>query len=404
MTETLTMSKKELKRIPILQQVVDETMTLLEASVALGLSERHAFRVLSRFKADGAAGLIHRLRGRHSEHRCSESLRQRVVALYRQTYGDYGPTLFCEKLEKYHDIVLCSETIRRILTADGLWKARTKKHPHRKKRPRREAIGELVQFDGSPHDWFEGRGPKCVLLHAIDDASNRTFLRFAQSENTTDCMRTMRAYIEHYGIPAALYVDFGSVFKDAKRQTQFERAMGDLGVDMIHAYSPQAKGRVERGNQTHQDRLVKDMRQAKIASIDTANAFLEREYLAEHNARFANVADQPDIHRSAEGIDLDLIFCFLDTRIVANDYTIQLHGRYIQLQRSAAPLPPPRTRVIVRRFLDDSLHIYWNEHELAFTHIKERPRKPTAVSRPPAALHAWRTQNQRLRTRIMTPP
>jgi hypothetical protein len=293
------------------------------------------------------------------------------------------------------------------LIVSGQWSVATRKHPHRKKRPRREAIGEMLQFDGSPHDWFEGRGPVCTLLHAIDDASNQTFLRFAPSENTIDCMRTMRAYIEHYGIPQSLYVDFGSVYKDGETQTQFERAMEkDLDVRIIHANSPQAKGRVERGNRTHQDRLVKELRLANISTIDEANAFLDAQYLKAHNDRFASTQALPDVHQRVNGRNLDLIFCIQDTRVVANDYTIQRNARYIQLLHSHAPLPAPRQRVMLCTFLDGSLHIYWNDNELAFKHLKEKPRKPGRKTPLLGTQHPWHAHNQQLtsRNKIMTPP
>ncbi len=396
MPETLIMSKQELERIPIVEKVIEGTLTHVEAGRQLALSERQVYRITTRYKTDGAAGLVHKLRGRRSHNRYPDALRERVVTLYRQQYGDYGPTLFSEQLAKHYHIELSNETARRWLKRAGLWMAVTKRHPHRTKRPRRESIGALVQFDGSPHDWFEGRGAPCTLLHMIDDASNRVFLRFAESENTVDCMRTMRAYIERYGIPAALYVDFGSVYKDGTTRTAFESAMADLGVCIIHAHSPQAKGRVERGNQTHQDRLVKALRQANIASIAAANAFLDCDYLREHNQRFAHTDGIPDVHRSSAGIDLDTIFCYRFARVVANDYTIQLHTRYIQLLKSEAPLPPPRTRVIVKCFLDGSLHVYWNEHELAHSMLDQKPSFHPVVQRKPAAWHPWRTKNQRL--------
>lgn len=411
--ETLTMSKRERKRMSILDRVQQGTLTRLEASGELDVSERQLYRVQARYRKHGDAGLIHKLRGRSSNRGRPSTVRKHVLALYRQSYADYGPTLFCEELEKRHHIVLDSETARRWLMADAQWAGSRKKHPHRRKRPRREAIGDLVQFDGSPHDWFEGRAPACTLLHAIDDASNQTFLRLATSENTVDCLRTMRLYVERYGIPRQLYVDFGGVFKDGKVRTQFERAMKDLGVEIIHAHSPQAKGRVERGNRTHQDRLIKAMRQEGISSIHAANAFLDRAYLADHNVHFATTDGLPNVHRSIEGFDLDKIFSMQETRVVANDYTIKVNARYIQLLCSESPLPPPKRRVDLRQFLDGSLHIYWNENELTYKRLEEPPRKKRHVARHLPATHHWRTQNQRLhprrrrlrtRRQIMTPP
>jgi hypothetical protein len=411
MSETLTMSKKELTCVTILEQVIAGTMDRAEAARRLDFSDRHLRRILARFAQGGAAALVHKLRGRRSNNHCDDTVRIEVLRLHRTFYADFGPTLFCEILATRHGIVRAEQTIRNWLVAAGQWTVATRKHPHRKHRPRREAIGEMVQFDGSPHDWFEGRGPACTLLHVIDDASNRTFLRFAPSENTIDCMRTMRAYIERYGAPQSLYVDFGSVYKDHASKTQFERAMEtDLDVRIIHAHSPQAKGRVERGNRTHQDRLVKALRVANISTIDEANAFLDATYLKAHNDRFASTEALPDVHQAVNGRNLDLIFCIQDTRVVANDYTIQLNARYIQLLHSHAPLPAPRQHVIVRQFLDGSLHIYWNDNELTFKHLKEKPRKRGRKTPTPGAQHPWLGHNQHLKSRritrdtIMTPP
>lgn len=410
--ETLTMSKKERDRISILERLKRKTISHAAAAAALAISERQLYRIASRVRAEGDAGLIHRLRGHPSNRGRGGELRRTVLALYRQRYADYGPTLFCERLEKVHAIILDGETARRWLIADKQWLPAQRKHRHRKKRERRPATGSLLQFDGSPHDWFEGRGPACTLLHAIDDASGRAFLRFAKSENTIDCMRLMRDYVERYGRPREIYVDFGSVFKDGKTRTQFERAMKDLDIDIIHAHSPQAKGRVERGNRTHQDRLIKAMREAQISSIHKANAFVDRVYLAEHNAQFATTDGLPDVHRSLEGFDLDNIFCLQYERVLANDYTIRLHGSYVQLLTGEAPLPPPRRRVVLRESFDGTLRIFWNEHALAFQQLHQRPRSHKKEPRHLPAQHRWRTQNARLhparilrkRTKLMTPP
>jgi transposase len=234
MTETLTMSKKEIKRISVLQELSERKLTHAEAALKLGVCERHTYWLHKRFSTQGEAGLVHGLRGKPSNYHRQPSERQKVLELYGTSYADYGPTLFCEELARRHGIEVDHETVRRWLSRAGLWAAATKKHPHRRKRPRRTAIGDMVQFDGSPHDWFEGRGPECTLLHAIDDASNLTFLRLAKSENTIDAMRTMRQYVERYGAPRQLYVDFGSVYyQDNETPTQFKRAMKALGTEII---------------------------------------------------------------------------------------------------------------------------------------------------------------------------
>lgn len=410
MSETLTMSKKELTHVTIFEQLAAGSMDRQEAAQRLGYCDRHMRRKAAQFAEEGPAALVHKLRGRPSNNAPHDSVREEVLRLHRTYYADFGPTLLCETLAERHGIIRSPQTIRNWVVAAGQWKAATRKHPHRKKRPRREAIGEMLQFDGSPHDWFEGRGPKCTLLNAIDDASNQSFLRLAVSENTHDCMRAMRTYVERIGIPQQLYVDNGSVYKDVKTKTQFELAMDDLGVEIIRAHSPQAKGRVERSNRTHQDRLVKALRLANISSIEAANAFLDADYTAKYNTQFATTQGLPDIHQSVKGRNLDLIFCIRDTRVVANDYTIQLNARYIQLLPSQAPLPAPRQQVLLRQFLDGSLHIYWNDNELAFKHLKEKPRKHGRKTPIPGTRHPWLGHNQHLKSRqstrdkIMTPP
>jgi hypothetical protein len=316
-----------------------------------------------------------------------------TLRLHRQLYADYGPTLFAEMLQEYHHLTIDADTLRRWLKGAGQWLGIRAERRHRQKRQRRDAIGALVQSDGSFHEWFEDRGPACCLLVAIDDASGRVFMRFAESENAYDVLATLKAYVLQYGIPREVYVDFGSVYyAKKKRLTDVSRALSRLGVNVIHAYSPQAKGRVERSNRTHQDRLVKALRRHNVSTIEDANRFLDKTYLQEHNARFARADHLPDIHRSPQGIDLKNIFCFETTRYVNNDYSLTLNARYIQLLKSPAPLPPPRHHVTIRRWLDSSLHIFWNDHELRFQHLDHKPRPlPRFVPHPPND-HPWRNK------------
>jgi len=390
----LTMTQAERDRAQVLKQVCARTLTIVAASKMLCMSERHLYRVLSRFRIEGDRGLIHKLRGCPSNRGYPRRLKVRVLELYwRPEYRDYGPTLFAEVLLKDHKILVDHETVRRWLMARGGTNVQRRKRPHRSKRPRRSAIGELVQFDGSDHDWFEGRGPQCTMLHMIDDATNRVFLRFAASENTADCMRTFWDYCERYGIPRCLYIDRGSVFyAEDGAVTDFGRAMATLGVQMIFANSSEAKGRVERGNRTQQDRLIKALRRKRISSIGAANRFLERSYLKDHNDHFALPADGlPDVHRPLESsIKLEQILCFQTHRYVNHDYTITLNATYIQILKGPYVLPRPKQHVIVRRYLDDSLHIFHGNQELRFTMLPGKPasRKPPRVI--PSNTHPWR--------------
>jgi transposase len=390
MEPILMMSAKERDRLTILTQVCEAQLSVAEAAELLSISQRQTYRILKRFRVEGAKGLLHRLRGHPSNRGYNEALRQRVVKLYRQDYRDYGPTLFSEKLIEHHRLQINHETVRRWLMANGGSNVQRKKRPHRKRRERRAAIGELVQFDGSEHDWFEGRGPTCTVLHAIDDASNRTFLRFAPSEDTANALASLRMYCERYGIPRALYTDYDSVYYADKSLTDFGRAMQTLGVEIMYANSPQAKGRVERGNRTHQDRLVKELREHGISTIAEANRFLDTEYLDKHNQHFAHTENLADVHRSIEGYNFDNIFCFQTERQVHNDYTISLAGQYIQLVGGKEPLPSPRHSVTVRRYLDNSLHIFWKDYELSFEILEKKPApKPRNVVHP-ATTHPWR--------------
>ena len=309
----------------------------------------------------------------------------------REQYSDYDPTLFSEKLEEYHALRISRQTLTCWLVRESLWAGRRKKRPHQKKRERRQAMGSLIQFDGSDHDWFEGRGPRCCLLVAIDDASGSVMLRFAKEEDTVSVLEFWQTYIQHHGIPAEIYTDGGTVYfnpKNPKRLTQFGRALTALGIHHIHAYSPHAKGRVERSNRTHQDRLLKALHEQGISSIEEANRFVEKFYCAQHNRHFAQCEGLSDIHRPADGIDLDNIFCWEETRKVYNDYTITRHSQFIQLLHSEAPLPPPRSTVLLRQWLNGSLHIFWNEHELDFQvcaarpHLKSKPLVRPATNHP----------------------
>jgi transposase len=391
MQEVLTMSTKERQRLQVIGHLKHGKTTILKAAAALGVSERQMYRILERYRSHGDRGLLHRLRGRASNRGFPGDVRTEALRLYRESYPDYGPTLFAEMLSQHHDLAIDSDTLRRWLKASGLWIGIRAARRHRQRRERREAIGALVQFDGSSHAWFEDRGPACCLLVAIDDASGRIFMRFATSENGHDVLAMLTTYVELYGIPREFYVDFGSVYYAKKnRLTDVARALSRLGVNIIYARSPQAKGRVERSNRTHQDRLIKALRREGISTIDQANAFLDSTYLRDHNTRFAHQEHLPDVHRSAEGLDLKNIFCFESTRSVNHDYTIMLEARYIQLLPSSVPLPPPRQKVTVRRWLDGSLHILWHENELAFSHLKAKPKPQPRSYLPAPHSHPWR--------------
>lgn len=393
MQRTYTMSSTDTDRIVMLKRVSEMTMTIVEASDRLGISERQMYRILKRYRSEGISAVAHRLRGRQSNHAHDTENHEQAIRLYRERYSDYGPTLFIEKLDQYHEIHISRQTATRWLAGDGLWSGERRRRLHRKKRLRRDRIGSLVQFDGSYHDWFEGRGRECCLLVAIDDASGSVMLRFVETESNDTVMQFWLDYVQRYGIPAEAYTDGHAVYFDARRperKTDFGRALSRLGIRHIHAHSPQAKGRVERSNRTHQDRLLKALREQNISTIAEANRYIEAVYMEEHNRRFARRDGLEDMHRSAEGIDLRTVFCVEEERHVYNDWTIMLAGTYIQLLRSEAPLPPPRTKVIVRSWLDGTLHIYWREHELAYEILSDKPKRGTRRGHTPSVDHPWR--------------
>ena len=392
MEKSLTMSKKEINRIDTICRIERGEETIERAANILGMSERQMYRVLKRYRASGEAGLCHALRGRTSNQGIAPDLSKKVMRLFREQYSDYGPTLFSEKLEEHHQITVSRHTVTRWLKKEHLYIAQRERRRHRRKRERRSGIGELIQLDGSIHDWFEGRGSACCLIVMIDDASSRQYLRFATSESTESVLSCMRGYIERYGIPSAIYTDHGSVYYDnakPERLTQYGRVLECLNIHAIYANSPQAKGRVERSNRTLQDRLLKELREQNISTIAEANSFIENNFLDRHNQRFSQPEGLPDVHRSSKGIDLERIFCYQTSRCVNYDYTVSLNASFLQIEKSAAPMPPPRSRVVVQEWFNGTTHLFWNDHELSFSFCKVRPKQHTP-RKPPAPDHPWR--------------
>ena len=397
MKGVLTMSLKEFDRLQIINQLEEKRIKVKEASELLELSERHLYRLLKRKKEEGTKGVIHKLRGKESNNGYTEVFRKKVLDLYKKEYWDYGPTLFTEVLIKYHNISISDETARKWLRDESITTSVRKKRLHRKKRERRSCFGELLQFDGSHHDWFEGRGAECCLLNCVDDATGRVYLKFAISENTQDVLQTIWEYVNKYGIPRSIYTDRFSVYKGEGSLTDFGRAMKELGTDLIFAKSPQAKGRVERFNRTLQDRLVKGLRREGISNIAEANKYLQKVFIRSFNERFAVNLDVADGHKSVEGYDLQNIFCFKTTRKVRNDYTINLAGGYIQLLTGYSPLPMPTQSVTICEWLNNQMHIYFNEKELDFKVLKDKPGKKGYKIHHVPKDHPWRRWNQKLK-------
>ncbi len=304
--DLLTLSTREMVTLAIITRLAKRRMTQTEAARCLGRSERQVRRLLRAFERDGPAGLSDKRRGRPAPNRIPKAYREYVLALVRERYRDFGPTFASEKLQEYHDIRVATETLRKWMIADGIWKTRAQRRKRvQQPRHRRDCYGELVQIDGSDHHWFEDRGPRCVLLVYVDDATGKLMaLRMCESESAFSYFHATRSYLQRHGKPVALYSDKAGVFRvNAKRPkagdgfTQFGRAMSDLNIDVICANTPAAKGRVERAHQTLQDRLVKELRLRGISTMDEANRYLP-EFMDDYNRRFGRVArNDHDAHR-----------------------------------------------------------------------------------------------------------
>jgi transposase len=411
--ETISMSRKERKRLEAFSRVKLGGMTLGEAGELLGLSYRQTKRAWSRYQSEGDAGLVHRLRGRAPNRHSPEELKQQSLALYRQQYADYGPTLAAECLEKEDGVKVSVTTLRRWLLREGLLERRRKRRLHRRRRTRREHLGELVQMDGSHHDWFEGRRGCAVLMVMIDDATGMVTSRFYENESWASSSDLFQRYARRHGLPRGLYVDQHSIYRpdgeatgadlldNCRPETQFGRAMRELDVELILARSPQAKGRVERMNGTLQDRLVKAMRRAKIADLESANRFLDDVFLTEFNTRFGvSAAGTEDWHRALlASTDLARIVSIQESRVVAKDWTLRWRNRVLQLPCETAEFIRSGQRVTVCEPLDGVLRVFAGEREVRWSPILSPPQpKPAKRTGPtgsnqgqkPAANHPWR--------------
>ena len=296
----LTMSNKEREQVKVLERLKLKEITQKEAAAKLKISSRWVREKLKRYVEKGDIGLIHKNRGKESVRRWDDKEKQLTIDLLKSDWHGFGPKFTAEKLKELHKIKVDKETVRKAMMAAGIWQGKKRRNNHRKRRERRPMFGMMVQLDGSPHDWFEGRAGKCTLLVFIDDATSKIlWLEFVDSESTMALLQATKNYIETHGIPHEFYVDHGGVFrvnlnnKDHEKITQWERAVEQMGITVIHAHSPQAKGRVERCNQTMQDRLVKELRLAGISSMEVANAYLRTSHFIEkHNAEFSSEATE----------------------------------------------------------------------------------------------------------------
>lgn len=416
----LTMSDVERDALRVMEQLQRGELSQGDAAERLGCTVRQVRRRLRRYEAEGDAGLVHRSRGRASNRRVPEAIRQRVVEALRERYSGFGPTLASEKLSEYEGIAVSRETVRQWMIEEGLWEARAPRRVHRRRRPRRACFGELVQMDTSEHDWFEGRSEQeAVLITMVDDATSRVLMRFFASDTTEANMTMLRAYIRRFGRPMALYADRASHFVTTRGasveeqlegrgpETQIGRALRELGIEQIRAHSPQAKGRVERSFGTAQDRLVKELRLEGVSSIEQANEYLERVFVPRYNDKFAvPAACAADAHRPIEGYDLDAIFSHQETRTVRNDHTIQYYNVVYQLAAGRETPRLRRAKVVVELRLDETIRVRLNGHYLPCSVIapaacapqeqgaSKRPRRRSQATRQPYTPppdHPWRT-------------
>ena len=415
MGDLLGMSGKERERLVELARVKKGEQSLSAAARRLGVSYRQAKRLWSRYRKSGAQGLVHRGRGRPSNRRKSEAVRQQCLELYGERLEGFGPTLASEKLSAW-DSAVDHETLRRWLIAAGLWQSRPRRHKHRRWRARKEHFGEMVQLDGSFHDWF-GRedGQRDCLLSMIDDATGVRMSWLEQEETTAGAMRLLGRWIERHGIPGSLYVDRKTVYITDREPTIEEALAGEsplsafgqacrkLGIEIIPASSPQAKGRIERSHGVYQDRLVKEIRLLGLRERAEVNAILG-EFDLGLDRRFAVKAHaSQDLHRSLpKDLDLAQVFVWEETRTVQNDWTVRFENRWRQITGPKRRLPPAKGKVLVQRRLDGSLHLLYRRRPVQFAELPQRPvptpkpvaqprpLEPRQLRRPPAADHPWR--------------
>ncbi|HTD84724.1 MAG TPA: ISNCY family transposase [Gemmatimonadaceae bacterium] len=370
------MSDGELTRLELLRDLDQRRLTVETTAQLLGLERRQVFRLLKAYRSEGATGLISRRRGRPSNRRKPEEVRDETLAIIRQRYWDFGPTLAAEKLREVHGIALGRETLRLWMIDAGIWTDRKQRRKRvHQPRHRRECVGELVQIDGCEHWWFEDRGPQCTLLVFIDDATSRLMhLQFVESESTFAYFHATRAYLEAWGKPVAFYSDKHGVFRvnqpgalGGDGMTQFGRALHALNIDIICANSSQAKGRVERAHKTLQDRLVKELRLAGASTLSAGNALLPA-FLADYNARFAKApANEKDLHRSLRaGDDLEEAFAWKEERTLSQALTLQYDKVVFILEPSEQAKAAIGKRVTVFDYPDGRLSVRHKGIELAY--------------------------------------
>lgn len=410
----LLMSKKERLRKSVVERVGSGELSRVEAAVLLGISSRQMRRIYRRYCEEGDAGLVHRGRGHCSGRKKPEELRKQVLARYAEVYQGLGPTLAAEKLAE-EGLVIDHETLRRWLIAQGQWQRHRKRGQHRQRRPPKEHFGELVQLDGSHHGWYGQDQPRACLMSLVDDATGLSMTLMAEQETTEAAMTLLQRWLERHGVPKALYTDRKNVYVPERPPTLEEQLAGEepmtafgkackkLGILIIPANSPQAKGRVERKHGVYQDRLFHELRLRNITSIEETNRLLHEEFDDHLNRKFARCPrSKRDFHRLLPPrTDLRDIFCHEHTRVLANDWTLAYNGMVLQVLKLNNPLPKPKAKITVRRWLDGTLYLLYRERPLVFNVLPEPPPRTQPKPAPPKTPraptkprrdHPWRRQ------------
>jgi transposase len=409
---------KELSRVEVMGRVKTRSLRLREAAELLGMSYRQSKRIWARYRKGGAKALQHGNCGRESNRAHPAGFRAAVLKRVQERYEDFGATLASEHLASDDGLEVHAETLRRWLKEAGRWQRQRRRKPYRQRREAKAHLGELVQLDGSFHHWLEERGPRACLMHMVDDATGQAQGWFSAEESIWAAVAVLRRWIERYGVPQALYTDWKNVYvrppnaqermRGEPAVTQFGRMCAKLGIEIIAASSPQAKGRVERAHGTHQDRLVKKLRLAGIVSYEQANVYLDQHYLAEHNRRYAHAAAAAaDYHgRRPTSRQLDEVFWLEEQRVISEDWVVRYQNRWLQLERPSRPRVATKSRVLVRENESGEIAIHYRDHRLVFRELKAAstvlseargaapsPAPPSPALRrrlTPAANHPWR--------------
>jgi len=386
MGDYLIMSAKERKRKMILEEIRNGMLTLVDAAPRMEISYRQAKRVLRRYRSYGDIGLVHKSRGRRSSHAYPKVFKDKVLNIYQEKYQDFGPTFAAEKLLEEDRLKIHSETLRLWLLEAKLWCRHRRRKVYRQRRERREHFGELLQIDGSDHAWFGDNNPRCCLLNIVDDATSTTLSQLDYGETCKVLLSTFKWWVERYGVPKAVYVDLKNLYISPRRNIDndieitmnvFERVCHLLNVNIIKAYSPQAKGRVERNHGIYQDRFVKELHLRNITTIDIANKFLKESYLDKINQKFAKkpVCNE-DAHCPAKVYgDLNQIFCWEYIRQIRNDFTIRFNNNFFQLEKQQSIRLQAKRKIVVHVHLNGDISIWSNEHQLNYKRIDKPVRE-----------------------------